>query len=88
MCTFPENDSAAAAQAKEAAGVTPRGRIVAVIGAVVDVQFDEGLPPILNALEVKDRSPRLVLEVAQHLGKQLNLNATQSRVALFITNKN
>merc|ERR1712227_664987 len=28
-----------------------------------------GLPPILNALEVADRSPRLVLEIAQHLGE-------------------
>ncbi|CAJ1079349.1 ATP synthase subunit beta%2C mitochondrial-like [Xyrichtys novacula] len=45
------------------------GRIVAVIGAVVDVQFDEGLPPILNALEVLGRESRLVLEVAQHLGE-------------------
>uniref|UniRef100_A0A8C2VKE2 H(+)-transporting two-sector ATPase n=1 Tax=Chinchilla lanigera TaxID=34839 RepID=A0A8C2VKE2_CHILA len=45
------------------------GRIVAVIGAVVDVQFDEGLPPILNALEVQGRDTRLVLEVAQHLGE-------------------
>ncbi|CAG5865574.1 unnamed protein product [Menidia menidia] len=45
------------------------GRIVAVIGAVVDVQFDEGLPPILNALEVAGRESRLVLEVAQHLGE-------------------
>ena len=42
---------------------------MAVIGAVVDVQFDEGLPEILNALDVADRSPRLVLEVAQHLGE-------------------
>lgn len=47
------------------------GRIVAVIGAVVDVQFDEGLPPILNALEVQGRETRLVLEVAQHLGEWL-----------------
>lgn len=47
------------------------GRIVAVIGAVVDVQFDEGLPPILNALEVAGRDSRLVLEVAQHLGERL-----------------
>lgn len=45
-----------------------QGRIVAVIGAVVDVQFDDHLPPILNALEVANRKPRLVLEVAQHLG--------------------
>jgi F-type H+-transporting ATPase subunit beta len=43
---------------------------VAVIGAVVDVQFDEELPPILNALEVVGRKPRLVLEVAQHLGEK------------------
>lgn len=42
---------------------------MAVIGAVVDVQFDEGLPPILNALEVAGRESRLVLEVAQHLGE-------------------
>jgi F-type H+-transporting ATPase subunit beta len=32
------------------------------------VQFDKGLPPILNALEVKGVDYRLVLEVAQHLG--------------------
>merc|ERR1712137_108765 len=51
------------------AAATVNGRIVAVIGAVVDVQFDEQLPPILNALEVSNRSPRLVLEVAQHLGE-------------------
>jgi hypothetical protein len=48
--------------------VGTQGRIVAVIGAVVDVQFDDALPPILNALEVSDRKPRLILEVAQHLG--------------------
>ncbi|KAI8427081.1 hypothetical protein MSG28_014719 [Choristoneura fumiferana] len=45
------------------------GRIIAVIGAVVDVQFDKELPPILNALEVPGRTPRLILEVAQHLGE-------------------
>lgn len=44
---------------------------MAVIGAVVDVQFDDELPFILNALEVQNRSPRLVLEVAQHLGMYL-----------------
>ena len=46
-----------------------KGRIVAVIGAVVDVQFDEGLPSILNSLEVKGRKgSKLILEVSQHLG--------------------
>ena len=56
-----------AASTPTAAGA--KGKIVAVIGAVVDVQFEDGLlPPILNSLEVENRSPRLVLEVAQHLG--------------------
>jgi len=44
------------------------GRVVSVIGAVVDVQFDDSLPPILNALEVEGRQAKLILEVAQHLG--------------------
>jgi len=45
------------------------GKVVAVIGPVVDVQFDDGRPPILNSLEVEGRESRLVLEVAQHLGQ-------------------
>jgi F-type H+/Na+-transporting ATPase subunit beta len=45
------------------------GRISQVIGAVVDVAFDNELPPILNALETKNGENRLVLEVAQHLGE-------------------
>jgi len=60
----------AAAAPKPAAGAAlGKGKIVAVIGAVVDVQFDENLPPILNACEVQGRTSRLVLEVAQHLGE-------------------
>jgi F-type H+/Na+-transporting ATPase subunit beta len=47
----------------------PKGRISQVIGAVVDVQFDDHLPEILNALETKNLGNRLVLEVAQHLGE-------------------
>ncbi len=45
------------------------GRITQVIGAVVDVQFEGGLPAILNALEVDNQGGVLVLEVAQHLGE-------------------
>ena len=45
------------------------GRIAQVIGAVVDVEFDGGLPEILNALETDNNGNRLVLEVAQHLGE-------------------
>merc|ERR1711899_536016 len=57
------------AAAAPAAAAGHKGQIVAVIGAVVDVQFEDGLPEILNALDVAERSPRLVLEVAQHLGE-------------------
>merc|ERR1712032_400124 len=46
-----------------------KGQVVSVIGAVVDVQFDDGLPEILNALTVVGREPMLILEVAQHLGE-------------------
>ena len=42
-----------------------KGKVSQVIGAVVDVQFEGALPPILNALEVKGFENRLVLEVAQ-----------------------
>merc|ERR1711881_474097 len=52
-----------------AASALPKGQVVSVIGAVVDVQFEDGLPEILNALVVEDRSPKLILEVAQHLGE-------------------
>jgi len=45
------------------------GSIATVIGAVVDVKFEKGLPPILTALEVQDHNIRVVLEVAQHLGE-------------------
>eukprot|EP00850_Spirogloea_muscicola_P002491 SM000009S23620 [mRNA] locus=s9:1140041:1151425:+ [translate_table: standard] len=46
------------------------GHVSAIIGAVVDVKFDKGLPPITTALEVQDFNIRLVLEVAQHLGEK------------------
>merc|ERR1712088_451045 len=45
------------------------GQVISVIGAVVDVQFDEALPEILNALVVENHTPKLILEVAQHLGE-------------------
>ncbi|MBO9456785.1 F0F1 ATP synthase subunit beta [Paracoccus sp. R12_1] len=45
------------------------GKITQVIGAVVDVQFEDHLPAILNALETENNGKKLVLEVAQHLGE-------------------
>src|SRR5262245_23143605 len=59
--------SVAPAATVRAAG--PAGKVRQVIGAVVDVAFDEFVPPILNALETDNRGNRLVLEVAQHLGE-------------------
>lgn len=46
-----------------------KGTIKQVIGAVVDVSFDDDLPFILNALETQNNDRRLILEVAQHLGE-------------------
>merc|ERR1712142_694196 len=65
---FNQQRSYADAAAKPNAAAAT-GRVVAVIGAVVDVQFDDHLPAILNSLEVSNRSPRLILEVASHLGE-------------------
>jgi len=52
-----------------AAGKGPKGHVRQVMGAVVDVQFSDDLPEILNALETDNHGNRLVLEVAQHLGE-------------------
>jgi F-type H+-transporting ATPase subunit beta len=52
-----------------AEGKGAKGHVRQVMGAVVDVQFAEHLPEILNALETDNHGNRLVLEVAQHLGE-------------------
>jgi F-type H+-transporting ATPase subunit beta len=52
-----------------AEGKGAKGHVRQIMGAVVDVQFDENLPEILNALETENHGNRLVLEVAQHLGE-------------------
>ncbi len=53
---------------QEGTNLSGKSKEMQVIGAVVDVQFDGDIPPILNALEVEGVDHRLVLEVAQHLG--------------------
>ncbi len=45
------------------------GRLTQILGAVVDVQFEGDLPPILNALHTENDGKTLVIEVAQHLGE-------------------
>ena len=65
------------------------GKVVQVIGAVVDVEFSDGnLPNILTALEIKNPNnadaPDLVCEVAQHLGdnvvRTIAMDATEGLV--------
>ena len=69
---------------KIARGDGPKGRIRQVMGAIVDVQFGDELPKILNALETDNHGTRLVLEVAQHLGENtvrtIAMDATEGLV--------
>jgi F-type H+-transporting ATPase subunit beta len=61
-----------------------KGKITQVIGAVVDVQFGDHLPQILNALTTDNNGKTLVLEVAQHLGENtvraIAMDATEGLV--------
>ncbi|MDA7423212.1 F0F1 ATP synthase subunit beta [Thalassococcus lentus] len=61
-----------------------KGKVTQVIGAVVDVQFDDHLPEILNALNTENQGKTLVLEVAQHLGENtvrtIAMDATEGLV--------
>ena len=74
MATTTRKTAAKKAAPAADAGVAT-GRIVQVIGAVVDVEFEGHLPAILNAIETTNvdqrtgQTFRLVLEVAQHLGE-------------------
>ncbi|MBL8772857.1 MAG: F0F1 ATP synthase subunit beta [Phenylobacterium sp.] len=67
--------AASGAPAPAAAQGVATGKLVQIIGAVVDVEFEGHLPAILNALETTNTDQRtgqpfrLVLEVAQHLGE-------------------
>ncbi len=46
-----------------------KGKIVQIIGPVVDVEFSDGMPEIYHALEVAtDNDKKIVLETQQHLG--------------------
>ncbi|OIQ33534.1 MAG: F0F1 ATP synthase subunit beta [Alphaproteobacteria bacterium MedPE-SWcel] len=61
-----------------------KGKVVQIIGAVVDVQFDGDLPAILNSLTTDNNGKTLVLEVAQHLGENtvrtIAMDATEGLV--------
>ena len=45
------------------------GKVVQIIGAVVDIAFEKDhLPNLLNAIEIDNNGEKLVCEVAQHIG--------------------
>ena len=44
------------------------GTITQIIGPIVDVHFEGGVPSLLNALKVQNGDVTITLEVAQHIG--------------------
>ncbi|MBR5619679.1 MAG: F0F1 ATP synthase subunit beta [Clostridia bacterium] len=45
------------------------GKIIKVIGPVIDIKFEDGkLPKLLNALEIRNGDKKLTVEAAQHIG--------------------
>ena len=48
------------------------GKIVQIIGAVVDISFPKnGLPRLLNAIVIDNNGAKLTVEVAQHIGDDI-----------------
>jgi F-type H+-transporting ATPase subunit beta len=52
-----------------AATSTKTGSVIQIVGVVVDVEFDDYLPAIYEALDIDHDGTRLVLETAQHLSR-------------------
>ena len=44
------------------------GRVVEIIGPVIDVKFEHGLPNLLNAIKIEYEGRTVICEVAQQLG--------------------
>ena len=74
----------------ESKGKTNIGKVVSVVGPVIDVQFESELPAIYNAVVVEDSEKlstetiKIVTEVAQHLGENVvrcvSMNPTEGVV--------
>ena len=45
-----------------------KGKIIQIIGPVIDIEFIGGVPKVYNAIEIINDGSKLVLEVASHLG--------------------
>jgi len=82
---------------KETKQVTNKGKVIQIIGPVVDAEFDpRHMPDILNALEIKyrlyDEDHSVILEVQQHLGggvvRTVAMSSTQGLVrGMEVTDK-
>jgi len=58
------------------------GRVVQIVGPVIDIKFDEKLPMIKNAVEIQTAdNKKLICEVAQHMGngvvRTISMGATE-----------
>lgn len=61
------------------------GKVVQVIGPVLDIRFQDGqLPELLSAIEIQNDDRKIVAEVAQHIGDNVarcvSMNATDGMV--------
>ena len=61
------------------------GKVVQVIGPVLDIRFEDGhLPELLNAIEIQSGDRKIVAEVAQHIGDNvarcISMHATDGMV--------
>ncbi len=61
------------------------GKVVQVIGPVLDIRFQDGqLPELLSAIEIQNGDRKIVAEVAQHIGDNVarcvSMNATDGMV--------
>ncbi|MBR0406860.1 MAG: F0F1 ATP synthase subunit beta [Clostridia bacterium] len=61
------------------------GKVVQVIGPVLDIRFEDGhLPELLNAIEIQNGDKTVTAEVAQHIGDNvarcISMNATDGMV--------
>ena len=61
------------------------GKVVQVIGPVLDIRFEDGqLPELLNAIEIQSGDRKIMAEVAQHIGDNvarcISMNATDGMV--------
>ncbi|MCL2671602.1 MAG: F0F1 ATP synthase subunit beta [Clostridiales bacterium] len=46
------------------------GKVLQIVGAVLDIRFEDALPALYNAVEIQNGEASIVLEVIQHLGNK------------------